>query len=223
MRTARRLTGVLLALTASVTLGCQTATGITAPKQRTEDKIDFERESLRQQVDQLNRTVRRLRHDLVEAEEALVSAESGLSQNVTRADAVSILAEARILVKRAGAAAPWREPTVAEARTKLEEADRQIKDENFGAAVFFCGRAERLAKGLVEEGLATETAENVSWILAERVNMRAGPSTGFPVVAVLSSATPVFRQRSSKEWTLVRTPRGELGWVFEAFLEEKRP
>ena len=212
----------MLALLAAGTSACQIPATLSGSGKASRNAGDFEREALKQQVEQLNRTVRRLRRDVSEAEEALVSAESGLSQEVTRADGVSVLAEARILVQRAGTIAPWREKIVTEARAKLEEADHQIKEENFGAALFFCGRAERLAKGLIEEGRAIEAAGNVSWIVAKRVNLRAGPSTGFPVVAVLTSQTPVFRQRESRKWTLVRTPRGELGWVFEALLRDGR-
>ena len=218
-----RLSLFAIALLAIAGVACQLPPTFPTGAEVADSPADLERQALEQQIEQLNRTVRRLRRDLTEAEQALVSAESGLSQNVTRADAVSVLAESRILVQRARALAPWRTVVLGEAEAKLEAADLQIREEHFGAAVFFCGRAERLARGLIEEGRATEDFENVSWITGERVNLRSGPSTDHPVVAVLTSQTPVFRQRRARQWALVRTPRGELGWVFESLLDDERP
>ena len=50
----------------------------------------------------------RLRADLGAAEQALVAVESGMRGGQTRAEAVSMLAEARIEVDRAQKRAPWR-------------------------------------------------------------------------------------------------------------------
>ena len=41
-----------------------------------------------------------------------------------------------------------------------------------------------------------------------------------PVLAVLSRETPVFPERSEEDWTLVRTPSGQIGWVHDALLEQ---
>ncbi len=62
----------------------------------------------------------RLRADLLQAEESIVSLESGLRGLHTRADAVSAVAEARIALERVSRSAPWRRDRIAEAREKLE-------------------------------------------------------------------------------------------------------
>jgi SH3-like domain-containing protein len=53
---------------------------------------------------------------------------------------------------------------------------------------------------------------------ADRVNLRSGPSTEHPVLAVLYRETPVFPERRESDWTLVRTPSGQIGWVHESLL-----
>ena len=98
-------------------------------------------------IEELERQVERLRADLRHAEESLVTAESGLRGSQTRADAVTALADARIQVRRGADAATWRRAEIGEAQAKLEEADAQIADEHFGAAVFFVYRAAAPARG----------------------------------------------------------------------------
>jgi hypothetical protein len=133
----------------------------------------------------LEREVERLTADLAAAEQALVSAESGLRGASSRADAVSTLAGARIQVDRALAQAPWHSSSLEEASEKLEEAQRQVDAGNFGSAIFF----------------------------AHRVNLRDGPSTDHGVLAVLTRGTPVFPEREESEWLLIRTARGRVGWI----------
>ena len=86
---------------------------------------------------QLGIEVNRLRADLRRAEEALIEVESGLRGSHTRANAVSAIAETRILVKRTARQAPWRTEESREAESKLAEADRQVQQNNPGAALFF--------------------------------------------------------------------------------------
>jgi hypothetical protein len=99
----------------------------------------------------LQREVARLRADLHQAEEAMVTIESGLRGVHTRAGAVSALAEARIAVEQASQSAPWRPAEAREARAKLEEAERQLEAGHSGSAIFFASRAHRIAETLSEE------------------------------------------------------------------------
>lgn len=169
----------------------------------------------------LAREVERLQADLLRAEEALVMAESGLRATHTRADAVSSLAEARIRVERAAAAAPWRPTEIAEARTKLAEAERQVEQDHFGAALFFVYRARRVADTLEGEAKQVYATEGTRFVKSDRVNLRAGPSTIDPVLAVLSQGTPVFPESSEQEWLLVRASTGSVGWVHTSLLRNR--
>lgn len=167
---------------------------------------------------QLEAEVERLRADLRQAEEALVLAESGLRGNHTRADAVSSLAEARIQVERAASLAPWRGSAIAEARGKLEEADRQVQEGRFGAALFFVYRSTRIAELLEREAKRVSRRPGTRYVRAPQANLRAGPSTSEPVVGVLSQGTPVFPERQKDAWSLVRVTSGSVGWVHQSLL-----
>lgn len=178
----------------------------------------------RAQVDRASRLeaeIQRLRADLRQAEEALVLAESGLRGDHTRADAVSSLAEARIQVERAATLAPWRTNMVAEARGKLEEADNQIQQEHFGAALFFVYRSTRIAELLQREARVVRDRPGTRYVRASRANLRAGPSTTDSVVGVLTEGTPVFPERRKEAWTLVRETSGSVGWVHESLLRSE--
>lgn len=166
----------------------------------------------------LEREVERLRADLRQAEEAMVAIESGLRGVHSRADAVSSLAEARIAVERAGRDVPWRETQIEEARGKLKEAERQFQAGHSGSAVFFASRARRIADTLNEEAELVSRSPDALFVERDRVNLRSGPSTADPVLAVLEHSTPVFPERSEGEWMLVRTPSGPVGWVYHRLL-----
>jgi predicted RNase H-like nuclease (RuvC/YqgF family) len=167
----------------------------------------------------LEREVARLHQDLQQAEDSIVQLESGLRGLHTRADAVSAVAEARIALDRVSRSVPWRRDRVAEARDKVEEADRQLVSDHLGSAVFFAGRAQRIT-----ESLRAETQQVAKWsdrrvIRGDRVNLRSAPSESASVVEVLAAETPLFPERSVTNWTLVRTPDGRVGWVRQSLLK----
>jgi hypothetical protein len=170
----------------------------------------------------LEREVERLRADLRHAEEAMVAIESGQRGDHTRANAVSATAEARIAVERAGRSAPWRRDEIADAQRKLDVADRQLQAGHFGSAVFFALRAHRVADAITREASHASHADNVRYVRPSRLNLRAEPSRQASVLGQLPQGMPVFAERSEGEWALVRTPEGEVGWVFAALLSEER-
>jgi hypothetical protein len=162
--------------------------------------------------------VARLQADLVQAEQAMIAIESGLRGVHGRADAVSQLAEARIVVERAAKAAPWRRTALAKARDKLDEAERQFQAGHSGSAVFFASRARRSAEGLLAEARQVASEPELRFVAGRRVNLRAGPSLGAGVLLVLERDTPVFPERGEGEWMLVRTATGPAGWIHASLL-----
>lgn len=166
----------------------------------------------------LEAEVERLSADLRAAEGTLVAVESGLRGTQSRAEVVSRLAEARIEVDRAGKRAPWRSEAVAEARQKLDEADRQLADGHVGSAIFFVSRASRVAATLQHEADLAESAPRTRSIRASRVNLRAEPDADSKVLAVLPAQLPVFPESEAGEWVLVRTVSGKVGWVHASLL-----
>jgi hypothetical protein len=166
----------------------------------------------------LEAEVERLRADLRNAEETLMAVESGLREAQTRAEVVSQLAEARIQVDRAAKRAPWRADAVAEARQKLDEADRQLADGHVGSAIFFVSRASRVAATLQAEADRVASAPRAQSIRGSRVNLRAEPRTDSEVLAVLHAELPVFPESELGEWVLIRTVSGKVGWVHASLL-----
>lgn len=177
------------------------------------------REAETDRAKNLEREIAKLQADLQTAEAALVEAESGLAANHTRADAVSSLAVTRIELERAASRAPWREDEVAGAVAKLDEAKRQIAEGRFGAALFFVYRARRVAESIVAEADQVMQSADAQRIRPDRVNLRAGPSTEDPVLAVLTVGTPVITQARDGDWMLVKVTGGPVGWVHRQLLE----
>lgn len=169
-------------------------------------------------ADRLAREIERLQADLETAESALVEAESGLSGSHTRADAVSSVAVTRIQVERAASRAPWRAGEIEAARGKLVEAERQVEEGRFGAALFFVYRARRVAESILAEAEQVIRSANARLIRAERVNLRAGPSTDDPVLSVLGAGTPVIPQSGEGEWVLVEVTGGPVGWIHRSLI-----
>lgn len=172
-----------------------------------------------ERADRLEREVARLRADLRQVEEALVSAESGLGGAQSRTDVVSLLALARIQIERASRTAPWRRIAINEARGKLDDADDQVQKGNFGAATFFVFSAKRIASSLESEAEQLEAVANARFIRGRRVNLRSGPSTDMPILQTLVQGTPVFAEHAGATWSLVRTLNGQVGWIHVSLLE----
>jgi hypothetical protein len=167
----------------------------------------------------LEREVARLRADLQQAEDSIVALESGLRGTHSRADAVSALAEERVALERVTKRVPWRSDRIAEARAKLEEADRQLAADHLSAAMFFAARGQRTIEALQAEAQRVAKWSKRVVIRAERVNLRSAPSEQATVVEVLARETPLFPERSLPDWTLVHTPDGRIGWVHRALLD----
>jgi uncharacterized protein YgiM (DUF1202 family) len=184
------------------------------------EQAELFRKAETERAAQLEREIQRLQADLETAESALVEVESGLSASNGRADAVSSLAVTRIQVERAASRAPWRAVEIQGAREKLEEAERQVDEGRFGAALFFVYRARRVAEGVLDEVEQILGSGKARIIKASRVNLRSGPSTGQRVLAVLASGTPVIPQASEGEWTLVQVTGGPAGWIHRSLLGE---
>jgi hypothetical protein len=200
--------------------GCALFAGPPPPPPPEPERVDV---SVYQRVandraELLERENERLRADLRAAEETLLEIESGMRGTQRRAEAVSMLAEARIEVDRAAKRTPWRESTAAEAREKLDEAERQLAEGHFGSAIFFVSRATRIASGLDAEADLVARSPGARSVKPYRVNLRAEPNTDSSVLAVLRGRTPVFVESSEAGWALVRTVAGQVGWVREDLL-----
>ena len=207
-----------VALGASLLLaGCGT---VAIPGLSCED-AEIYRSAQRERSEYLERELARLRTDLRQAETSMMASDSELRVAHTRADAVSAVAEARIAVQRATDTVHWRPEQLEEARDKIEEAERQLRAQHSGGAVFFASRAHRIADGLNQEARRVAGNRSTRFIGAKHANLRTGPSTQLKVVTVLPRETPVFPQREKGDWMLVRTLAGPVGWLHASLLRPR--
>jgi hypothetical protein len=216
MRRAVRQDGPVPALIGALAVALGLAVGCASDGPAADAEIFRRAES--EQISRLEREVERLRTDLSAAEQELVAAESGLSISRSRADASSARAEARIQGERAAERAPWRAPLLKEAEERLDQAERLAEAQNFGSAIFFAHRAARIARNTLEEARRAESEPGARIISGRRVNLRDGPSVQHAVLAVLPFGTPVFPERESEEWVLLRTADGSVGWVHRSLI-----
>jgi hypothetical protein len=221
-RRSRPALGVVLAagwaLAGCTSTTWQSVVGGTGSSERESAVTEIYQRAEIDRTTQLELEVERLRADLREAEEAMVAIESGLRGVHGRADAVSSLAESRMTVQRAARNAPWSRERVREAEQKLEEAEAQFQEGHTATAVFFASRARRIAEALNEVAERVAKTPGARFVDRPRVNLRSGPSTETRVLHVLLAGTPVFPERTDREWVMVRTPSGEVGWVYASLL-----
>lgn len=178
-----------------------------------------ERKASVARIAQLEGQIERLQSDLAQAEKALITAESSLTGAHTRAQAVRAIAEARTQVENAQRAAPWREAEAGDARSKVEEADRHLRAERFGASILLASRAKRIARGLEAEAHAVRTGRQAKQIGARPVRLRARASSKSKLIETLAPRTPVFPEKAHGQWVLVRSLSGKVGWVPSSALQ----
>jgi hypothetical protein len=186
-------------------------------------ELESQLAQIQERVHGLQREQERLRADLVDAELTLVLVESGLEAHRSRADAVSLLADARIVLGRAERAAPWRESILTEAREQLRSAEDQLEAGHIGAAVFFTTRARRIADNVLRETDDFIGAEGVLAVRTARANLRQGPSMNYRVLRVLEEDTPLLPRTHSGNWVQVLTPQGDLGWIYGELVSPGHP
>jgi hypothetical protein len=212
MRPAPRRTALTVLGFATLVL-CACASAPPPPPLATVDDSGVYRRAEAERTRALEREVERLRADLRQAEEAVLTLESGMLGERTRADAVTATAAAKVQLTRARDRAPWCVAQLESAQRKLEEAERQAEHGHVGAAIFFASRAQRIADQALEQAQDSERTEGARRIHGSRVNLREGPGKDATVEAVLLGGTPVFPERAENDWLLVRTPGGRVGWV----------
>ena len=72
---------------------------------------------------------------------------------------------------------------------------------------------------------ATTTAPLPEWyVIARRLNLREEPNLTSPLIRTLTTGQSVFiLEQTNAEWTKVRTPEGETGYVYAAYISKDKP
>ncbi|MDH3280225.1 MAG: SH3 domain-containing protein [Gammaproteobacteria bacterium] len=175
----------------------------------------------RYQVAKLRRDTVRLQEAVERAEQALSASES--SVGYTSADAISALAEAQVQAQGTVNDVPWRREELQRAREKLDVAKQYIDARNYSAAMYFVYRANQTMSEAREEARLVRDNPAVLYVKGKRVNVREGPSTKEPVITVVTRDAPVLNERKYKQWRLVKTTDGLLGWIYAPLLTSTKP
>jgi hypothetical protein len=171
----------------------------------------------------LEEQVALLKRDLELTENEVIRTKSRVKGIETKAEASSAIAEIRILLVRIAEERGGRSPGVLLAQEALEKADEQLREENYGAAIFFAQKAQDAAlKAREGRGGAREperSALHASYtVKSESVNLRKGPGTGEAVLAKVAKGTQLKATGQQGDWIRVEHA-GTTGWIHRSLLE----
>jgi hypothetical protein len=175
---------------------------------------------LRRSEDEQRRLEDRLaaqQRDLEVTEMELIRTKARLKGLETKAEASSAIAEARILLRRAESRGG---ALLALGQQSLVKAEQQLLEENFGAAIFFALKAQDLATR-AQDGPEARRGGSLPLSVRVRVaraNLRKGPGSGEPVVAVVPRGSVLSVKRGQGEW--LEVTHGQLtGWVSRSVVD----
>ena len=155
--------------------------------------------------------------DLEVTEMELIRTKARLKGIETKAEASSAIAEARILLRRVeGKGALYTSGT-----QSLSKAEQQLREENYGAAIFFALKAQDLANRAHEDGDSRRPPATLPQhvvVKVNRANIRKGAEVKQPVLATAPRGTVLAVQRAQGEWLLV-TYGSITGWVSRSVVE----
>lgn len=163
------------------------------------------------------------RRELDVTETELIRTKARLKGLETRAEAASAIAETRILLRRAEGR---RSADVVRAQEALGKADELLKEDNFGAAIFFASKAQDLVAKVTEPRTAATPgpdgerppARPTGVVRSATANLRGEPSTTAAVLATVPRGTTLAALAVRGGWTKVK--HGEtVGWILSRLLE----
>ena len=156
-----------------------------------------------------------LQRDLDVTETEIIRTKARLKGTETEAEVSSAIAEARILISRAGGDKA-RSAAVARCKESLAKAEQQFEQRNLGAALFFAMEAQENAVRL--EGPESPSARKSFVVKAGLANLRKGPSTNDPITAQVPGGTPLEAKQVQGDWVEVEY-KGVVGWILRSLLE----
>jgi hypothetical protein len=163
-----------------------------------------------------------LQRDLDVTETEVIRTKAKLKGIETKAEASSVIAEGRILLRRVSDENK-RSPNLARCQELLDRAEQQLKEENFGAAAFFASKAQELLdttrRGVLASHEQDRPAPKTSYVAKPGgANLRRGPSTDEPLVGKIPGGATVEASAIRGDW--LRVKHGDLvGWAFRPLFE----
>lgn len=231
-RTVYRLFAVTLLVSATLT-GCRSGSGPSSDPEGNANvpalRAAIEAQTLENarkqaELEQANERIKLLqdelanvRSDLEFVEKQFVLFERRLTNEETKASAVSAVAEVQLLRDKLQADQPLDEETLGEVESRLAAAGVLIDKRKYTAAVYYANRAMRALNRAERERNAFIDGDALI-IAVTKANLREGPGGDFDVISQLAYGTAVVRVDKQDEWVKVRTRDGHSGWVHSSLL-----
>lgn len=171
----------------------------------------------------LEEQVALLKRELDFTETEVIRTKSRLKGIETKAEASSAIAEGRILLGRMIEEKGTRAQDVQRAQEALGRAETLLREENFGAAIFFAQKAQDAAMKARElrsvQGESERRAPRASYsVKAPTANLRKGPGTTEAVVARVVKGTRLKASVIRGDWIRVEHA-GATGWIHRSLVE----
>lgn len=165
-----------------------------------------------------------LKRELEFTETEVIRTKSRLKGIETKAEASSAIAEGRILLGRLLDEKGSRAQDVQRAQEALRRAEDLLREENWGAAIFFAQKAQdaamkaREARSTVSSEPERPAPRPSYTVRAAIANVRRGPGTSEPIVGKLTKGTLFKSSVARGDWIRV-DHAGLSGWVHRSLLE----
>jgi hypothetical protein len=198
----------------------------TDERSQTTQEAEKRNERIRRHEDEqrrLEEQVALLKRELDFTETEMIRTKARLKGIETKAEASSAIAEGRILLGRMADERGARALGVQRAQEALERAETLLREENFGAAIFFAQKAQDAALKSREPRAAQTGQERPApsssyTVTAASANLRKGPGTHEPIVAQLARGDQLKASVMRGDWIRVEHA-GAAGWIHRSLVE----
>jgi len=161
--------------------------------------------------------------DLTETE--VIRTKAKLQGLETKADATSVIAETRVLYRRA-LEQRGRTPGLLRCEELLNRAESMVEANNHGAAVFMALKAQELLKDVRRAAFVSPTTDRgdrpapkkAYSVVAETANLRREPSRSAPVIQQLKKGAQLEAMLQRVDWLQVRAGEAT-GWIARELVE----
>lgn len=169
----------------------------------------------------LEEQVASLKRELDFTETEMIRTKARLKGIETKAEVSSAIAEGRILLSRLDDR-NMRTTSAQSAVDALRRAEELLREENYGAAIFFAQKAQDLALKAREPRAAAAperpAAQPSYTVKVASANIRKGPDTAEPVVARAPRGAQLKASATRGDWIRVERD-GVNGWVHRSVVE----
>lgn len=179
-------------------------------------RFEEERRRLESRIALLNR-------ELEFTETEVIRTKARLKGIETKADASSAIAETHILLGRLIDERGGRSQEVQRAQEALQRAEALLREENFGAAIFFAQKAQDAVVAAHESHAIVAEPERRApksryTVRVASANLRGGPGTSEPIVGRVSQGNVLQASVVRGDW--IRVEHGALsGWIHRSLVE----